>query len=225
MKTTHKTLQLVLAAALGAAALSAQAQSAASGYVQDSRGAPAKSGAGLCWRAGYWTPAMATAECDADLAPRPAAAPAPAPAVAPAPAPAAAPVAPKKCDFAYTLKNDETFEFNKAALKPGAQTGLDAEVVAKLASCGSVKVILITGHSDRLGSHSYNQVLSEKRAEAVKAYLVAKGVASDKIETMGAGKTQPVPGVKCADNLKRKDLIACLAPNRRVTIEVQGSAK
>lgn len=225
MKTTPKTLQLVLAAALGALALSAQAQPAASGYLQDSRGAPAKSGAGLCWRTGYWTPAMATAECDADLAPRPAAAPAPAPVPAPAPAPAAAPAAPKKCDFAYTLQNDGTFEFNKAALKPGAQAELDSEVVAKLASCASVKVILITGHSDRLGSHSYNQALSEKRAEAVKAYLVAKGVAGDKIETMGAGKTQPVPGVKCADNLKRKDLIACLAPNRRVTIEVQGTAK
>lgn len=139
-----------------------------------------------------------------------------------APAPAAA--APKKCDFTSTLKDDQTFAFGKATLKPAALKQLDSEVLAKLANCAEVKLIVVTGHTDRIGSQQANQKLSEKRADAVKAYLKKKGVKAN-IETMGAGKTQAVPGVSCDDKLPKKKLIDCLAPNRRTVIEVQGPAK
>src|SRR5437016_2609031 len=79
----------------------------------------------------------------------------------------------------------------------------------------------------RIGSQAYNQKLSERRANAVRDYLVSKGVARDKIETLGMGKTQPVPGVVCnqAYPKERKALIECLAPNRRVEVEVKGEGK
>ena len=199
----------------------AQAQSADRVYVIDQRGEVAKSGFGLCWRTGYWTPAAAANDaagcaCDKDLMP-----------VAKCEPPKAAPAAaaPKKCDFTATLKDDQTFDYNKATLKKSAMAQLDKEVVAKLASCASVDMVLITGHTDRLGSQTYNQKLSEKRAETVKAYLVKKGVKVNAIETMGAGKTQPVPGVKCDDKQPKKKLIECLAPNRRTVVEVKGPAK
>ncbi|MDS4073010.1 MAG: OmpA family protein, partial [Defluviicoccus sp.] len=147
-----------------------------------------------------------------------------APAPAPAPAPAAPPP-PKKCDFATTLQADETFDFNKATLKPSAKARLDNEVIGKLGTCASVTQVLVTGHTDRLGSQQYNQKLSEKRAGAVATYLQGKGVKAEVIETMGAGKTQPVPGVRCDDKLPRKKLIECLAPNRRVVVDVKGPGK
>jgi len=84
-------------------------------------------------------------------------------------------------------------------------------------------VILAVGHTDRLGSDAYNQKLSERRAAAVKTYLVSKGVEANRIYTEGKGKKQPVTGTTC-DNVKgRTALIACLQPDRRVEVEVIGS--
>ena len=124
-----------------------------------------------------------------------------------------------------SLRMIATFAFGKADLSAAGKDQLDKNVIAKLGSCASVKLMLITGHTDRIGSHAANQKLSEKRADTVKAYLASKGAKADAVETMGAGKTQPVPGVKCDDKLPRKKLIECLAPNRRVVIEVQGPGK
>lgn len=219
---------LLATVGLIAAAGTAQAQTATDRvYLIDSRNEVARSGFGLCWRTSFWTPAAAANDaagcaCDKDLLPKDKCEPpAPKPAVA-APTPAAA--APKKCDFNATLKDDQTFAFGKATLKPSAMAQLDREVIAKLSSCAEVKLILVTGHTDRIGSQQGNQKLSEKRANAVKAYLMKKGVQSS-IETMGAGKTQAVPGVTCDDKLPKKKLIDCLAPNRRTVVEVQGPAK
>jgi OOP family OmpA-OmpF porin len=151
-------------------------------------------------------------------------APAPAPQAAPAPAPTPAPVAkpepkpapPKPINLAST----ELFEFNKATLTPEARAKLDSEVVSKLKDMASIKYIIVNGHADRLGSPQYNQALSEKRAEAVRAYLVSRGVDASSVETLGFGKTLPVKS--CPDQKDRKSLIECLAPNRRVVVEVQG---
>lgn len=204
-------------------------------YAIDQRNVVVKSGSDLCWRTGYWTPGAAgeakagevpvACECDKDVVGANKCAPAAAPVAAPA---AAAPViaaapAPKKCDFSMTLHTDHTFAFNKAVLGPIAKKNLDDMISTKLAACAEVKSVIITGHTDRLGSQSYNQKLSEKRAEAVQSYLIAKGVKADLIDTMGAGKTQPVQS--CDDKLGRKKLIECLAPNRRVTLDVKGPAK
>ena len=163
-------------------------------------------------------------------APAPVARPAPAPAPAPTPAPAPVakpevkpeppkPAAPKPINLAST----ELFEFNKAVLTDEARKKLDAEVIAKLRDLGDVRYIIVNGHADRLGSNEYNQRLSEKRAEAVRAYLVSKGVDQSKVETLGFGKTLPVKS--CPDQKERKSLIECLSPNRRVVVEVQGTPR
>jgi len=223
----NKTIsKAALIAVLGCAASVSAQPTSNEGHLYDTRGNVVMSGSGLCWKTTRWTPAMAIAECDPDLLKKAAPA-APLAAPMPKPAPAPAPAAKSKaCDFTATLASDETFGFNKATLTAQAKAKLDKDVVAKLGSCGKVSLILVTGHTDRLGSSQYNQKLSEKRAEAVKAYLVGKGANASVMETMGAGKTQPAQGVpKCSDKLSRKKLIECLAPNRRVSIEVKGLAK
>ncbi len=192
-------------------------------YVSDARNDVARSGFGLCWHTGYWTPAAAAADaagcaCDRDLLSTETCE---APVAKPAPLPAAV----RNCDFTVSLRADQVFEFNTSALRPTAAAALDRDVVSRLATCAEVKFVGVTGHSDRLGDPSYNQKLSERRADVVKAYLVRKGVREDVIDTMGAGKTQPVPGVSCPDGLSRQKMIACLAPNRRAVIEVRGPAK
>ena len=217
MKISRLFLAALVAVA-GATTGVAHAQSK-QGYWTEPAGGDAvwKSGTGLCWRAGYWTPAMAIAECDPDLVPRPA--PKPAAAPAPAPKPAAKPAAPKK-PAVLRLVSTELFEFNKSVLTPTARQKLDTEVVAKLRQFASIRYINVNGHTDRIGSAQYNQKLSEKRAEAVKAYLVSKGVDGGKIETYGFGKTLQIKS--CPDQKDRKALIACLEPNRRVEVEAEG---
>ena len=121
------------------------------------------------------------------------------------------------------LASTELFEFNKAVLTDEARKKLDAEVIAKLRDLRDVRYIIVNGHADRLGSNEYNQRLSEKRADAVRAYLVSKGVDQSKVETLGFGKTLPVKA--CPDQKDRKGLIECLSPNRRVVVEVQGTPR
>ena len=156
-------------------------------------------------------------------APAPAAPPPPpvAKPVPPPPPPVAAP-APKK-PAVVNLASTELFEFNKATLTAPAKALLDGEVIAKLKDLGSIRYINVNGHADRLGSAPYNQKLSERRAEAVKAYLVSKGVSNDSVEIFGFGKT--LPSKACPDQKDRKALIECLAPNRRVVVEIQGTPR
>lgn len=218
MKTKYIAQSL---AAIGLMAMTAlaQAQTVDRVYVIDQRAEVARSGTGLCWRTGFWTPAAAANDpagcaCDKDLLPKEKCEP-------PA-AKASAPVAAKP----ITIAAKELFDYDKAILKPEGKAAIDREVIAKLKDAGPIKTMLVTGHTDRLGSQQYNQKLSEKRAEVVKGYLVSKGVPVDKIETMGAGKTQPATGVpKCDDKLPKKKLIECLAPHRRFTIDVTAEPK
>ena len=140
-----------------------------------------------------------------------------APVVAPAPAPA-----PEVTTKHFTLKSDVLFTFNKATLKPEGQQALD-QLYTQLSNMdpkdGSAVVM---GFTDRIGSEAYNQQLSEKRAQSVVDYLVAKGIPAGKISARGMGKSNPVTGNTC-DNVKaRAALIDCLAPDRRVEIEVKG---
>lgn len=195
----------------------AQAQSSP-GYWQSS-GGDVKSGFGLCWRAGYWTPQMATEACDPDLVPKkPAPAPvAAAPAPAPAPAPVAAPVAPppppKPVVQKITLQANTLFDFDKSIVKPEGRAVLDRLV--DRAKELDLEVIIAVGHADWTGPAAYNQKLSERRAEAVKAYLISKGIPAGKIYTEGKGETQPV-----ADNKTRDGR----AQNRRVELELIGTS-
>ena len=150
--------------------------------------------------------------------PPPAAAPAPPPppAAAPAPAPKPAPQVQR-----ITLASKALFDFDKAVLKPEGKAAIDREIISKLSGVQKLELVLVTGHTDRIGTTKYNQKLSERRADAVRDYLVSRGVPRDKIETLGMGETQPLPGVVC-NQKQLKALIACLAPNRRVEVEVKG---
>ncbi len=167
----------------------------------------------LCWRTGYWTPAMAIAECEPDLAkkeePKVAAAPAPAPAVPPAPA------AQEK-----TFSADALFDFNSANLKPAGVQALD-DFVNGIQGL-NYDHIHVEGHADRIGSADYNMALSQRRADSVKAHLMSKGIEANRIFAEGRGEADPVTGNNCAGNVKSKTLIDCLSPDRRVKITVKG---
>ncbi|WP_042422796.1 outer membrane protein OmpA [Comamonas granuli] len=166
----------------------------------------------LCWRDASWTPATAAAGCDGALAaPAPAPAPAAAPAApAPAPAPAAAPAAPTSSKVTYAA--DAFFDFDKAVLKPEGKAKLD-DLASKVKGI-NLEVIIAVGHTDSVGTDAYNQKLSVRRAEAVKAYLVSKGIEKNRVYTEGKGEKQPV-----ADNKTKEGR----AKNRRVEIEVVGT--
>lgn len=221
MKNTMTKISLLTAVAatlsLGASVATAQAPNN-DGYLFDQRGKVAKSGFGLCWRTIRWTPAMAIEECDPDLIKKPEP-PKPAPAAAPAPAPKPAP---KPAAQKVTLAADALFDFDKAVLRPEGKAKLD-DVTSKIKDI-RLEVIIAVGHADRIGTDKYNQNLSEKRAEAVKAYLVGKGIESNRVYTEGKGEKQPVTGSECGKSDKKsKKLIDCLQPDRRVEIEVIGT--
>jgi OOP family OmpA-OmpF porin len=196
-----------------------QASKPYSAYVQDTRGVIARDPFGLCWRTGYWTPADAVPGCDAPIcvppeklengkcvAPPPPPPPPPAE-VPPAPAPAPVPTSEK-----VSYQADAFFDFDKAVLKPAGKQSLD-ELTNKLGDM-NLEVIIAVGHTDSIGTDAYNQKLSIRRAEAVKAYLQSKGVDKARIYTEGKGEKQPVASNKTA---------AGRAKNRRVEIEVVGT--
>jgi OOP family OmpA-OmpF porin len=141
---------------------------------------------------------------------------APAPvAEAPAPAPAPAPVAPPPARFEkVTLSSTELFEFDKATLR-APQPKLD-EIAAALQADTSINDVDVTGYADRLGSEKYNLKLSQRRADAVREYLVNKGVDGSRLKAYGKGEANPV--VTCTEK-NRAALIKCLEPNRRVEVE------
>jgi OOP family OmpA-OmpF porin len=162
----------------------------------------------LCWRDANWTPATAAVGCDGALIPA-------APPVAAAPAgPAAAPAAPPPPPAAskVTFAADAFFDFDKSVLKPEGRAKLD-DLVSKIRDV-NLEVIIAVGHTDSIGTPQYNQRLSVRRAEAVKAYLVTKGIERNRVYTEGKGESQPV-----ADNRTKEGR----AKNRRVEIEVVGT--
>jgi OmpA-OmpF porin, OOP family len=164
----------------------------------------------LCWRDAFWTPATANAKCDGALVVQ-----APVP---PTPVPPPAPVISSQ---KITYQADTLFDFDKAILKPGGKEKMD-DLASKIGSL-NLEVVVATGYTDRIGSDKYNDRLSLRRAQAVKAYLVSKGIEANRIYTEGKGKRNPV--TTGCNQKNRKALIACLAPDRRVEVEVVGTAR
>ena len=204
-----------IAALVALVAVSASASAQAIDNWRGTDGTVWKNGTNeLCWRDNFWTPATGVQGCDGVPAPAAAPAPAPAPVAAPAPAaPAPAPAvvaAPQTEKVSYAA--DAFFDFDKAVLKPEGKAKLDdlAEKVKGL----NLEVIIAVGHTDSVGGDEYNQKLSVKRADAVKAYLNGKGIDASKVYTEGKGEKQPV-----ADNKTKEGR----AKNRRVEIEVVGT--
>jgi len=184
--------------------------------LQDSAGQAVKDGSGAC----VVTSGQVLPECaGARPAPTPAA-PAPAapakpaaPSTAPtpaAPAPAARP-APASVRQAVVIQADALFDFDKSVLRPDGRKSID-DAMAKMSGV-DLEMVIATGHTDSVGTDAYNQRLSERRAAAVKDYLVSKGVASSKITTIGKGESQPVATNKTAEGRQK---------NRRVDIEFKG---
>ena len=164
----------------------------------------------LCWRDNFWTPATAAPGCDGAIVPvvAPAAPVAVAPPVAaPAVVPGAPPAATK-----VTYAADAFFDFDKSVIKPAGKEKLD-DLIGKIKDI-NLEVIIAVGHTDSVGSDSYNQKLSVRRSEAVKAYLVSKGIEKNRVYTEGKGEKQPVADNKTAEGR---------AKNRRVEIEVVGT--
>lgn len=233
-------LRITIASVAAAVALlpaAASAQDAKNqGYLTAQDGIVKAAGAGVCVRTSDWTPARAVAECDPDLVKKPApkAAPAPAPKAAPAPAPK--PEAKPKPKKPEMLNIEEKIElqgmpFGKAEMTTDNKAELDKffaglQKATKARGPVTFGAIVVTGHTDRIGSLKYNMGLSERRAVVVKDYIVAKGIDQKLIFWEGKGPKQPIPVTKFCDNkMKRKQLIECLAPNRRVTVEAVGRAQ
>jgi len=224
MKKLNKVAMLVAAVALVAPMSSVFAQPAttAPGRIDNWRNVDGnvwKNGTReLCWRDNFWTPATAIADCDgalkpvvAEVAPPPAPEPAPVAPPPPAPAPVVAPV-PSSEKVTYAA--DAFFDFDKSTLKPEAKTKLD-DLVSKTKEI-NLEVIIAVGHTDSVGTDEYNQKLSVRRAEAVKAYIISKGVEANRVYTEGKGEKQPIADNKTAEGR---------AKNRRVEIEVVGTSK
>ena len=184
-----------LAAFVATAALATAAMAQNVDNWRNASGDVWKNASGDCWRDANWTPATAAPGCGA-------------PAAAPK---AAAPVA---AASKVTYAADAFFDFDKSVVKPAGKAKLD-DLVAKVKGI-NLEVIIAVGHTDSIGSDAYNQKLSVRRAESVKAYLVSKGIEKNRIYTEGKGEKQPV-----ADNKTKEGR----AKNRRVEIEVVGTRK
>ena len=213
-------------------------------YVIDPRGVVVMNPFGLCWRTGFWSlerarsakvdgsPFPVGCVCDKALMPKevcepppPPPPPPPAAPPAPPPPPPAPPAPPAPTSEKVTFAADALFDFDRATLRPEGRAKLD-DLVSKLAGV-SLEVIIAVGYTDRIGSDAYNLKLSQRRAQAVKDYLVSKGIEPNRVYTEGKGEANPVK--QCADPSARGEvrnrpqLIACLQPNRRVEVEVVGT--
>lgn len=164
--------------------------SMASDNWENSSGLNWKNGDGtLCWRDSNWTPATAAKGCDGYLAPK-------------------ATVTQSK----VTLQADTLFDFDKASLKPEGKAALDQVVVGIRGM--KLEVAIAVGNTDSVGTDAYNMALGQRRAQSVKAYLVSKGVDSNKIYTESKGKSNPVATNATAEGRSK---------NRRVDLEVIGT--
>ncbi|HVC10264.1 MAG TPA: OmpA family protein [Burkholderiales bacterium] len=172
---------------------------------------------GECWHSGFGPAPLPSAECDPNYRPlAQAAAPAPRPIALAAATPAAERVVEN-----VTLDADTLFDFDKAVLRPAGRSALDV-FVGKLQGV-DLEAITAVGHTDRIGSERYNQSLSDRRAQAVKTYLVAQGIQADRVHAEGVGETQPVTKAGECPGGKSARVIACLQPDRRVDVQVSGT--
>jgi len=213
--------------------------SQASPYVVDGSNAVVRSNFGSCWRTGYWTPALAASTkvensskpigcfCDSDLMPAAVCAD-PVPAVAKVTPPPVAPALVAPAPSKVTIPADTLFAFDSDDLSVAGKSELNT-LISKINKL-NLEAIVAVGYTDRIGSMSYNEALSERRALTIKNYLVsAGGVEASRVFIEGRGETMAVTGDACnnmgRENSSNKKLVACLAPDRRVDVEAVGVPK
>ena len=174
------------------------------GVARDDSGNVVRDNYGEC----VWSPYLQTEAPECYPEPEPVAKPEPQPAPAPAPEPEPEPVT-----ESITLGAGALFGHDKSTLRPEAKEELDA-LILDLDQLTSIESIVITGHTDSQGTEEYNQQLSERRANAVRDYLVDHGVESELIETRGKGESDPVASNATPEGRQQ---------NRRVVIDVTGT--
>ena len=220
MKSRSFILKCSAAALVGLAPLVYMTPAAAvDGYVtqRDNNDAPVRTRYGECVHTRAWEPGMRHADCEPAPV-QPVAAPAPQP-EAPAPVVAAPAPQPIPQNVPFRLATETFFDFDKSVLKDEGRAALD-DVVARLAA-SQYDTITIVGHTDRIGTTQYNQKLSERRANAMRDYLVGQGVPAEKIAATGLGEANPV--AQCS-GLRGARLIACLQPDRFAELTTSGTA-
>lgn len=173
----------------------------------DAQGVPVRDASGACVQ----TNGIKHPDCQPKKAPPPPPPKKEAPKPAPTPPKPAAKPAPKSVKQSIVIQADALFDFDKSVVRPDGKKNIDA-AIAKLRGV-DVEMVIATGHTDSIGTDAYNQKLSERRAAAVKAYLVSKGIPAAKITTIGKGEAQPVATNKTAEGRQK---------NRRVDIEFKG---
>jgi OOP family OmpA-OmpF porin len=224
---TRKEFALALACALALGILSESAIAQARdinehALLTDSRGAPVMSGFGLCVHTGFGPAPQWTRGCHAE-APAPVVARyvAPAPVQAPAPAPVTAAAAPLPLYEKVAFDANVLFDSDKSALRPAGHDTLD-EFVARIHGLDSQRIVAI-GYADRMGSEDANQVLSQQRVDAVKAYLVGKGIKAERVQTSAMGETKPNTSAGQCKDANNATNVACMQPDRHVFIQVSGT--
>jgi OOP family OmpA-OmpF porin len=222
---TRKEFALALACALALGILSETAIAQPRdinehALLLDSRGAPVMSGFGVCVHTGFGPAPQWTRGCHAE-APAPVVAQyvAPAPVQAPAPMPAAAAALPVYEKVAFDA--NVLFDSDKSALRTAGLDTLD-EFVARIHGLDSQRIVAI-GYADRMGSQDANQVLSQQRVDAVKAYLVDKGIKAERVQTSAMGETKPNTSAGQCKDANNATNVACMQPDRHVFIEVSGT--
>jgi OOP family OmpA-OmpF porin len=219
---TKKRPGLTVACALALGVLSgtaaAQVQPDEKALVTDTRGLPVTSGSGLCVHSSFGPSPAWTAGCHAYVPATTAQYVAPAPAPFPVAAVAAAPLPVYE---KVSINANVFFDSDRSALRQAGRDSLD-EFVGKIHGLDAER-ITATGYSDRMGEGKANQALSQKRVDAVKAYLIGKGVASDRVQTGAKGESRPstfAGECKEANNVKN---VACMQSDRHVFVEVAGT--
>jgi OOP family OmpA-OmpF porin len=224
MKTSFNRKQLTLAMAcalaLGFASSAARAQhnfgpnDARELWTTTPQAQVWKNGYGECWHSAFGPPPGYN-ECN----------PAPvAQYVAPAPAPVViAAAAPQPTYEKITLDANVLFDFDKSVLRPDGRDTLD-NFVEKLKTFDSAEIAAV-GYADRFGTDGYNQALSERRVATVKSYLVSKGVEPKwGVHSSAMGESQPTTAAgDCKGAAPTAGTIACLQPDRHVSVEISGT--
>ena len=182
---------------------------AGEGYVSNNSPSMTRTGYGECLHTHRWAEETAIAECDPEIV-----------AARDGKSLAAMEVIVVKEFKPVRLSADALFDFDSAALTEDGKSSLNSLLNGLTAADLIEEKIQITGHTDRIGPEAYNILLSERRAAAVKEYLVSSGVVPRFIETSGVGSSQPI--VAC-ENIRGAALIKCLAPNRRTEVDFAAS--